>query len=134
MGEPESLCCFFCNEEFLSSWELLEHCRSEHNLTVFKTRQASKHKSPSPTKQRHSSVSSLSNTSEKGRSSRKDEGKSSNSQSSEEPEPVECDESIVGDKIVLEIGDSPAPLVKEITILSDEDYDDADIDIDRGAK
>ncbi|KAM7534785.1 hypothetical protein Aperf_G00000115866 [Anoplocephala perfoliata] len=141
MGEPESLCCFFCNEELLSSWELLEHCRTEHNLTIFKTRQASNHESSSSfssssSKRRLSSASSLSNKSKNVKSLKKNEEESLNSQSLEEPKPVERDNSTKDDKIVLEIFDSPALPPQEITILSDEDYDEdvVDIDADRGAK
>ncbi|KAL5106814.1 Heterogeneou nuclear ribonucleoprotein C [Taenia crassiceps] len=34
-GEPDSMDCAYCGEEFHSAWELVSHCQSSHNLTIF---------------------------------------------------------------------------------------------------
>ncbi|CDI97126.1 heterolocus tagous nuclear ribonucleoprotein C [Echinococcus multilocularis] len=34
-GEPDSMDCAYCGEEFHSAWELVSHCQSLHNLIIF---------------------------------------------------------------------------------------------------
>ncbi|VDM32109.1 unnamed protein product [Hydatigera taeniaeformis] len=34
-GEPDSMDCAYCGEEFHSAWELVSHCQSLHKLTIF---------------------------------------------------------------------------------------------------
>ncbi|VDD77559.1 unnamed protein product [Mesocestoides corti] len=34
-GEPERLDCAYCGDSFLSAWELVSHCHTDHGLTIY---------------------------------------------------------------------------------------------------
>ncbi|VDO06760.1 unnamed protein product [Rodentolepis nana] len=117
LGEPESLGCYFCNKKFLSSWELLEHYRLEHNLTAYRVPKPPKPSSSSTSKQEMSVsepifTSNNSRVKEKPLDSQKSLEKESKCQD-------ELDDSV-------EIVESPESSNNTICILSDDENDDTE--------
>ncbi|VUZ52257.1 unnamed protein product [Hymenolepis diminuta] len=118
LGEPESLGCLFCSEKLLSSWELLEHCRLKHNLTVYRVPKRCKSGFCSTSERKTPTITPIS---DQGSSKKKEEydleKKPSGSQKSLEKE-SKCQDALFES---VEIVDSPDPSNKVITISSDEE-------------
>lgn len=118
VGEPESLGCLFCSKKLLSSWELLEHCRLEHNLTVYRVPKQCKSDSGSTSERKTPAITPIS---DKGSSKEKEVydliEKPSSSQKSLEKE-SKCQDELFES---VEIVESPDPSNKVITISSDDE-------------
>ncbi|KAM3182070.1 hypothetical protein ACTXT7_013145 [Hymenolepis weldensis] len=128
LGEPESLGCLFCSKKLLSSWELLEHCRLEHNLTVYRAPKQCKSGSCSTSERKTPALIPIS---DKG-SSKEKEGydlkeEPSGSQKSLEKE-SRCQDELFES---IEVVDSPDPSNKVIAISSDDENIGIDSEVRR---
>ncbi|VDK39300.1 unnamed protein product [Taenia asiatica] len=98
-GEPDSMDCAYCGEEFHSAWQLVSHCQSLHNLTIF----------------------TLPTTKSSSSSMKEEEEEEADPPSPQQPEIGEEEERKVEEEVVEQPSRND-----EISALSDEDYEDVD--------